>query len=97
MYIYIYTYSYPLLNLNYSELNTVKSPIGKGKPWKLLIYFFFGLCKTVLKRCKIKCYCSFNNLCLDFLFIDKFWCHSLRVFSSAINFLKFKTCLSIAS
>ena len=52
---------YPFLNLNYSELNLVKALIGKGKFWKLIICFFFSLCKTVVKlvpKCAIKCYCS---------------------------------------
>ena len=92
-------YIYPFLNRN-SELNPVKSPIGKGKAWKLWIYFFFWLCERVLKlvtKCTIKCYCGYYNLCLEFLFIHRFSFFGvilcLRVFSSAISFLKFKTCL----
>ena len=34
-------YIYPFLDLNYSELNPVKSPIGKGKSWRLLPNLFF--------------------------------------------------------
>ena len=58
LYIYVLIIlSWTLWNLQY----------GKGKSWKLLIYFFFWLCETVLKlvtKCTIKCYCSYYNLCL---------------------------------
>ena len=67
-------YIYHFLNLNYFKSNSVKSPIDKGKAHKLLIYFFFCL-SAVLKlvtKCKIKCYCSYYNLWLAFLFIHRF-------------------------
>ena len=94
-------YIYPFLNLNYSEINPVKTLIDKGKSWKLIIYFFFWLCETVLKlvtKCTIKCYCSYCNLCLEFLFIHRLSFFGvilcLRVFTSAISFLKYRTCLA---
>ena len=54
----------------------MKSAIGEGKSSKLLTYFFLLTVRNstlkLVTKCKIKCYCSYYNLRLEFLFIHRF-------------------------
>ena len=63
---------YPLLNLN-SELKPVQCEISINKSWKLLSLFSSETMKQeqskLVPKCEIKFYCSYYNLCLDFLFM----------------------------
>ena len=88
-----YTLSWTLWNLQYVKVTL-------GNYYHNL--FFFWLCETLLKlvtKFKIKCYCSYYNLFLEFLVIRRFSSFGailcLGFFSSAFSFLQFKTCLKL--
>ena len=63
---------YPLLNLN-SELKPVQCEISINKSWKLLSLFSSETVKQgqskPVPKCETEFYCSYYNLCLDFLFM----------------------------
>ena len=77
--IMIWLLLYLFLNLNYSELNLVKSPVCTGKVLEIITVIHFSSVRNIatllklLTKCKIKCYCSYYNLFLELLFIHRFF------------------------